>query len=214
MSTRSREVIRSFRASPPSAASTAQSLPLPCAQTSRAQHDGVLGSRQSQGDLTSGTFALVEARARYNHPPPSISVMARRGVNTAALLLSSLTFTFVPVDGHPLCYLDDTAPSLDITSTFCANEEPDGFCCAADVETGIQLEVEGSGTTGVCAELFKEVPYKFVRYRCACCFVISVVRVVRRSLVCVRWMENLRRAKSFGRDIRTRVLVFTACGTR
>lgn len=60
---------------------------------------------------------------------------------------------------HPLCYLDDSNPSLEISATYCANEEPDGFCCAADVESELQSTLEASGASGDCAELYKEVGF-------------------------------------------------------
>lgn len=58
---------------------------------------------------------------------------------------------------HPLCYLDDSTPSLEITATYCANEEPDGFCCAEDVESELEATLGTSGASGTCAELYKEV---------------------------------------------------------
>lgn len=58
---------------------------------------------------------------------------------------------------HPLCYLDDSNPLGSVESVYCPNEQPDGFCCGADVEAGVQTTVEGSGATDTCAELYKEV---------------------------------------------------------
>lgn len=58
---------------------------------------------------------------------------------------------------HPLCYLDDSNPLDSVDSVYCPNEEPDGFCCSAEVEAGLQTTLEGSGATDTCAELYKEV---------------------------------------------------------
>lgn len=74
--------------------------------------------------------------------------------------LSSLLLAIVPewhVEGHPLCYIGDVDPSQGVTSTFCPNEEPDGFCCDAAQEAGIQTDFEASGATGTCGDLFQEV---------------------------------------------------------
>lgn len=84
--------------------------------------------------------------------------MAHRALVAVAAVA---TLSAKVVLGHPLCYLDDSNPSLEISATFCANEEPDGFCCAEDVESELQSKLEASGASGVCADMYKEVNYLF-----------------------------------------------------
>lgn len=81
--------------------------------------------------------------------------MAHRATLVAVAAVATLSAKAVL--GHPLCYLDDSNPSLEISATYCANDEPDGFCCAADVESGLQSTLEASGASGACAEMYKEV---------------------------------------------------------
>lgn len=61
------------------------------------------------------------------------------------------------VRSDPLCYADSSSPVLDATATFCANEEPEGFCCDAAEEAALQATLGDSGATGVCAALYQEV---------------------------------------------------------
>lgn len=82
--------------------------------------------------------------------------MAHRAALVAIAAVATLSAKQA-VLGHPLCYLDDSNPSLEISATFCENEEPDGFCCAADVESELQSKWEASGASGECLGLYKEV---------------------------------------------------------
>lgn len=87
------------------------------------------------------------------------------GVFGACVVVSTLAVLglFLPavrVEGHPLCYLDATSPVLDATSTFCPNDDPDGFCCTADDEAALQSTFLASGVTGTCADLYQEVCWR------------------------------------------------------
>lgn len=72
-------------------------------------------------------------------------------VATCALSLAGV------VRSYPLCYVDKSTPVLDATATFCANEEPEGFCCDAVEEAALQATLGDSDATGVCATLYQEV---------------------------------------------------------
>lgn len=77
-----------------------------------------------------------------------------------AFTISCGIFFYCAVGGvraHPLCYIDAANPVLDATATFCANEEPDGFCCNASEEAALEATLDASGATGDCAAMYQEV---------------------------------------------------------
>ena len=91
--------------------------------------------------------------------------MARRvAVNSLVAVAAVVSISAKAVLGHPLCYLDDSNPSLEISATFCSNEEPDGFCCTADVESQLQSTLVASGASDDCADLYKEVNYPVLSF--------------------------------------------------
>lgn len=82
-----------------------------------------------------------------------------RSVVVAACYALTATNVLQRASSHPNC-INDFAPSLGATSTFCPNESDDGFCCNAAEEWDIQFNFESSGATGECAELHKEVRHE------------------------------------------------------
>lgn len=85
-----------------------------------------------------------------------VSSLNRALAAVVAAVALSATNVVRQAEAHPNC-ADDFAPDLDVSSSFCPNDNPDGFCCNAAQESSIETNYNLAQVSGRCAELYLEV---------------------------------------------------------
>lgn len=74
----------------------------------------------------------------------------------AAVLALAATKVVQQAEAHPNCF-GDFAPELNPSSSFCPDDNVDGFCCTAAQEGAIEKNYNAAGVTGKCADMYLEV---------------------------------------------------------